>query len=326
VIEEFKEPRAVQVVAPEYVYLVTDVLADNPARVPAFGNPNPLTLPNNRPVAAKTGTTDDNRDNWALGYTPDLVAGVWVGNANNAPMLGSTGAMTSAPIWQGFMRRALEGTPVSQFRVPANVVRACANAQGLPMEGNTSCARPEVYVRGKLPTRAAATAEFELVKVKIDKRNGMLAADDTPAEHVEEKAFINIPGSTTAAVIEWARANNYELGSPPTERSPLGREAPRPTPTPSANVNQPPPSSAPGQACTAVCTVPNVVGLPEAEGKRRLEQAGFSTSYSNYQKESDVANKEAYRSVPQGAILSQSPAGGQSAPRGTLVNVAVRAE
>ena len=97
---------------------VTNVLADNSARALVFGAQSALQL-GVRPVAAKTGTTQDFRDGWTIGYTPSLVTGVWTGNNDNSPMNGkSAGAHTAAPIWNAFMKKALEGTPIEQFTNP----------------------------------------------------------------------------------------------------------------------------------------------------------------------------------------------------------------
>ena len=93
VIEEYQPPAGDQVISAQHAYLITHILADNEARTPAFGPDSPLRL--SRPAAVKTGTTDDWKDSWTIGYTPDLVAGVWVGNSDNTPMdhvAGSTGA------------------------------------------------------------------------------------------------------------------------------------------------------------------------------------------------------------------------------------------
>ncbi|MCA9796798.1 MAG: transglycosylase domain-containing protein, partial [Candidatus Eremiobacteraeota bacterium] len=76
-------PQPRPVLRPEHAYLITDILADNAARTPSFGLNSDLRL--SRPAAAKTGTTNDFRDNWTIGYTPDLVSGVWLGNADNRP-------------------------------------------------------------------------------------------------------------------------------------------------------------------------------------------------------------------------------------------------
>ncbi len=86
--------------------MVTDILSDDPARVPMFGAGSNLTL--NWPVAAKTGTTDNNRDAWTVGFTRHLLAGVWVGNTDGRPMRNATGAGAAAPVWNRFMRAVHE--------------------------------------------------------------------------------------------------------------------------------------------------------------------------------------------------------------------------
>ncbi len=107
-----------QIIDQQIARLVTSVLSDNPARAAAFGINSPLQL-GSRPVAAKTGTTQDFRDGWTLGYTPSLAAGVWVGNNDNSPMgKNSPGTTTAAPIWNAFMRQALASTPIEQFVKP----------------------------------------------------------------------------------------------------------------------------------------------------------------------------------------------------------------
>ena len=93
-----------QVITPQHAYLITSILSDKRARCPAFGCPNSLELAV-QPVAAKTGTTNDYKDNWTLGYTPDLVVGVWVGNSDNSPMKGTTGVTGAAPIWHDFLEQ-----------------------------------------------------------------------------------------------------------------------------------------------------------------------------------------------------------------------------
>ncbi|MDX1520765.1 MAG: PBP1A family penicillin-binding protein, partial [Anaerolineae bacterium] len=90
-----------QVLREEHAYLISHILADNEARTAAFGPNSVLVL--SRPAAAKTGTTTDFRDSWIMGYTPDIVTGVWVGNADNTPMSGIGGSNGAGPIWQRFM-------------------------------------------------------------------------------------------------------------------------------------------------------------------------------------------------------------------------------
>ncbi len=113
-------------------YLITDILSDPTARVPTFGEISALNL--TRPAAVKTGTTTDFRDNWTVGYTPALVIGVWVGNADNEPMRHVTGVTGAAPIWHDVMETALKGQPVHNFERPDGLVatEVCAVSGQLP--------------------------------------------------------------------------------------------------------------------------------------------------------------------------------------------------
>ncbi|HTP57183.1 MAG TPA: PBP1A family penicillin-binding protein [Candidatus Paceibacterota bacterium] len=102
--------------------LMDDVLSDNSARAPEFGINNSLTIPG-RPVAAKTGTTQDNRDGWVVGFTPSLATVVWTGNNDNSPMTAAGAGISAAgPLWNAFMSAALSGTPVESFPPPNPVV------------------------------------------------------------------------------------------------------------------------------------------------------------------------------------------------------------
>ncbi len=124
-----------QVIKPEHAYLITSILSDKRARCPAFGCPNSLEL-QVQPVAAKTGTTNDYKDNWTLGYTPDLVVGVWVGNSDNTPMKGTTGVTGAAPIWHNFLEQVGKTMQIKDFHRPAGIVKKeiCADTGTLPSE------------------------------------------------------------------------------------------------------------------------------------------------------------------------------------------------
>jgi 1A family penicillin-binding protein len=123
-----------RVLRAEHAYLMTHMLADNQARSRTFGPNSALRL--SRPAAAKTGTTNDFRDNLTFGYTPDIVTGVWVGNADYTPMQGTTGLSGAGPIWHEFMERAHEGLPVRDFARPAGIVQieVCADSGTIPSE------------------------------------------------------------------------------------------------------------------------------------------------------------------------------------------------
>jgi 1A family penicillin-binding protein len=100
----FEQPpqAAVSVLDPRVAYLISNILDDDEARVPAMGRSNPLALP--FPAAAKTGTTNDFRDNWTMGYTPGLVVGVWTGNTDNSEMINISGLTGAAPLWSDYMQ------------------------------------------------------------------------------------------------------------------------------------------------------------------------------------------------------------------------------
>jgi 1A family penicillin-binding protein len=126
-----------QVISPQLAYMMTNVLSDNTDRTPEFFDCNVLQLYANsqqncwngnrgavRPAAAKTGTTNDFRDNWTVGYTTDYVMGVWAGNDDNAPMIDVSGISGAAPIWHDAMLLAERGHPIHDFTNPGGLIRA----------------------------------------------------------------------------------------------------------------------------------------------------------------------------------------------------------
>ena len=126
-----------QVISPQLAYMMTNVLSDNTDRIPEFYDCNVLQLYANsqqdcwngnrgvvRPAAAKTGTTNDFRDNWTVGYTTDYVMGVWAGNDDNTPMIDVSGITGAAPIWHDSMLAAEQGHRIQDFVNPGGLVRA----------------------------------------------------------------------------------------------------------------------------------------------------------------------------------------------------------
>lgn len=159
---EWKDSEGKKVFDAQIAKLVSNVLSDNNARAYIFGTQNNLTL-GNRPVAAKTGTTNDYNDAWTVGYTPSLVAGVWVGNMDDTEMKrGADGSVIAAPIWKAFMTEALKGKPIESFQAP-----------NPPPEG----------------TRDVLLGKAVEQTVKIDALTGKLATEYTPADQVVEKNF-----------------------------------------------------------------------------------------------------------------------------------------
>ncbi|KKP68912.1 MAG: Penicillin-binding protein, 1A family [Candidatus Moranbacteria bacterium GW2011_GWE1_35_17] len=115
IIEEFKDSKGDRVVKEEYVAMLDSVISNNKYRAPVFGENNPLKF-EDRNVAAKTGTTNEFRDGWTMGYTPTIAVGVWAGNNNNAPMKeGADGVNVAAPIWRSFLDQVLGNYSKEEF-------------------------------------------------------------------------------------------------------------------------------------------------------------------------------------------------------------------
>ncbi len=150
-LEEF-EDKSKAVIDPQSVYELISIMTDNAARTPVFGANSPLILPD-RPVAAKTGTTQNWHDGWTVGFTPSLAAGVWVGN-NDGTVLkkGADGVLVAAPIWHAFMVEALKGTPVEAFSEPAGIQRVTVDAVSGKLPGQyTQATKNEVFASFSVP-------------------------------------------------------------------------------------------------------------------------------------------------------------------------------
>ncbi len=123
ILEEKGKAKEVQVIDPGIAFIISDILADNLARSEEFGINSPLLLPNHT-VSVKTGTSDDKRDNWTIGYTPSYVVAVWVGNNDNSPMSPTltSGITGAAPIWNRLMTNLLINSKNEKFTMPSDVI------------------------------------------------------------------------------------------------------------------------------------------------------------------------------------------------------------
>ena len=122
ILEEYKNEEEV-VMETQYTRLINDILSDNEARMPLYG-PSGLLIPgfSDHQIAAKTGTTNDYRDAWTIGYTPSFVVGVWAGNNDNKPMVKKGSSILAAvPIWKAFMQEALKKVPAQVFNKPESI-------------------------------------------------------------------------------------------------------------------------------------------------------------------------------------------------------------
>jgi len=129
-----------QAVPPGIAFIISSILSDNIARTPAFGANSALAIPG-KTVAVKTGTSDNKRDNWTIGYTPDYVVVVWVGNNDNTPMHPylTSGVTGAAPIWHEIMENLLKNKEDKPFLPPVDVV-------SMPCYGRT-----EYFIQGTEP-------------------------------------------------------------------------------------------------------------------------------------------------------------------------------
>ncbi|MDO8425363.1 MAG: transglycosylase domain-containing protein [bacterium] len=215
-----------RVLPQQAVRQLTSVMKDNQARTYVFGSRSPLAF-TDREVAAKTGTTNDFRDAWTMGFTPSLAWGVWVGNSDNTAMRGKAdGSVVAAPIWRAFADAALATMPKEMFPQP-------------------DLDQPDKPIlRGEHPG---------IQRVRIDRATGKRATDATPPELVEERTYQDLhdilhyvrrddprgpapedPAADPmyapweAGVTAWAAREGITLGPPPSEVDDLHTEANRP--------------------------------------------------------------------------------------------------
>ena len=190
VIFESEKPEPEQVMRAEHAYLITSILSDATARAPMFGTDSILNLP--FPAAVKTGTTNEYRDNWTIGYTPDLVTGVWVGNADNSPMVDTSGVAGAAPIWNAFMNSAvpyLTSNAPANFNRPEGIVEKeiCVHSGAEPSE-DCSDRRKELFAADQLPP----SSENDLWKrVKVDTWTNLKASSACEG-YTETKLVLNV--------------------------------------------------------------------------------------------------------------------------------------
>lgn len=168
-------------------YIISHILLDNGARQDAFG-PNSELRIGNQPVSVKTGTTNDYRDNWTIGYTSDYVVAVWVGNNDHTPMSNIVSGVTgAAPIWHTLMAHLLEKKPASWPKRPYDIIgkTVCATSGLLP--ANDCPTRFEYFIKGTEPKKSDDSKR----KVFIDKTTNDIAKPGQ-TDNVEEREEIII--------------------------------------------------------------------------------------------------------------------------------------
>lgn len=226
---EYKPSTGKRILNDDVSFLISDILSDNDSRKEIFGLNSYLYIPGHD-VAVKTGTTDDKRDNWTVGYTTSSVVGVWVGNNDNSPMNPkiASGVTGAAPIWNRIIKKAIEKYPGQSFHKPDNVMSLDIDGfgGGLPREGRPS--RREYFIKGTDPTSVSSIYQ----KLKLSKSDNKKLANsvEIATGSYDEKEFIvfreNDPTSLKGSenmwqkgIDEWLITQNDPSYHPPTDSS-----------------------------------------------------------------------------------------------------------
>ena len=228
VIYEY-EPQEQRVIAEPYTYLVTSILSDGKNQCITYGVCGALALPNGYPSGAKTGTSEpfeDSRDigeTWTVGYTPELVGGVWAGNADNSRIQGISSTSVSLRAWKDFMVQAIDhlGLEPTPFTRPDGVVsrEVCWPSGKLPTDTCPELNRyTSLYAAEVLPAGPEGLSEDEFARyydtwwkeIAVDTRTGLPATDNTPAQFVKKSVRLVLPEDEVkkwTGLYAWAAAN-----------------------------------------------------------------------------------------------------------------------
>lgn len=240
---EYKETGRRKVLSVEVAFIISHILLDNNARLITFGENSFLNV-RGRTIAVKTGTTDDKRDNWTVGWTPDVIVATWVGNNDNSPMGNvASGVTGAAPIWRRIILEALKNKSNSEFQKPDSVVAVTIDGLGggLPVDGQAT--RSEYFIKGTEPTGPSPI--YKELKVSKADSNKIASDSEVAKGEYDVRKFIafgeNDPISTDGknrwqdGINDWINEHygNDPLYHPPTETSTrVISDTPTPTSTP----------------------------------------------------------------------------------------------
>jgi membrane peptidoglycan carboxypeptidase len=201
------------ILEPALAYIMTDILADDEAREPAFGRGSAMEL--SRPAAVKTGTSNDNRDSWTVGYTPQIVTGVWMGNNNNHSMNDVTGETGAAAVWHAIMEyvHIRDSLPKQEWTRPSTVIeRVVCQTSGLLPTRYCPQVREMFFVD---PVLGIDTQPIQpdtyWNNYSVNACTGRLANASSPRGCVENMVFFDYPPEVRA----WALDTGQRF--PPTE-------------------------------------------------------------------------------------------------------------
>ncbi len=249
VLYENKDATPEKVISPEVAFIISHMLLDNNARLITFGPNSYLNIPG-RTIAVKTGTTDDKRDNWTIGWTPNILVVTWVGNNDNSQMGNvASGVTGAAPIWRRIILDAMQGRPMQDFVKPDDVIAVTIDSLGggLPVDGQPT--RSEYFIKGTEPQGPGAI--YKQIKVSKADSNKLASDSEVAKNEYDIKRFIvfseNDPFSSDGknrwqeGIDKWLSENHKDdpLYHPPTQKSdrvisdtPTPTQTPTQTPTP----------------------------------------------------------------------------------------------
>jgi penicillin-binding protein 1A len=167
---ERDDNKSKRVMSKEASFIISSILSDNSARAPIFGNSLDI---DNRQVAVKTGTTNESRDAWTMGYTPGLAIGVWVGNNENEPMPGLIGSNSAGAIWRESMMSYLSKLPEEKFNPEGNItsIAICRGNGGRAIYDSPGTYR-EFFIKGTEPRETCNSFERQRRDNRDDENKG----------------------------------------------------------------------------------------------------------------------------------------------------------
>ncbi|MFH1561682.1 MAG: PBP1A family penicillin-binding protein [Patescibacteria group bacterium] len=185
ILEEYQPRTGTRIISKESAFLISNILSDDNARSAAFGSSSLLKIKDHPEVAVKTGTTNDKRDNWCIGYTPSLVVAVWVGNNDNTPMGWVASGITGAtPIWNKITSSILEDKTPEWPSKPSRIIgTSVCNLTGAPAPEGGCELRYEFFISGSVPESRSLTQE-----ILIDKDSGRPVQPGENKSNVELQA------------------------------------------------------------------------------------------------------------------------------------------
>ena len=236
VLLEYAQPAGEEVLDPRAAYMISNILSDPAAKLFTYGRSTPLVM-KDRPAASKTGTTDNSRDTWTDGYTPNLAMVVWVGNTDGHPMKAALSSMTAGKIWPEAMQVSFEtlGLGAEEFPRPGGLVEQQVCGDSAMRPGEPPC-RPDLFVAGQAPqvTPTAAAARSTAPPAPVREPTPVPAPTEAPP----------VEPAPPPAPVPTAPAQQVPAPPAPAKVAPTPTAPPKPAPTP-APATKPAPSAIP---------------------------------------------------------------------------------